>query len=74
LRTTISIADSLYRAAKQLAGPRSFSEFASEALEARILSLTRERLAREMEEGYRSEAETSSLAAEWTAFEVEEME
>lgn len=65
-RTTISIPDTLYAEAKVLAGSRPFSDFASEAVEARILALKRERLAREMEAGYRAEAASLSLDADWT--------
>jgi hypothetical protein len=71
LRTTISIPDELYSEAKTLAGARAFSDFASEAIQARIFALRRERLAQEMEAGYRAEAESSSLDAGWTEIEVE---
>lgn len=71
MRTTISLPDELYAEAKALAGARPFSEFASEALEARVAQLQRQHLAREMEEGYRSEAEASSLEPEWAAVEAD---
>lgn len=71
MRTTISIPDEIYSEAKALVGERSFSDFASEAIQDRVLRLRRERLAREMEEGYRSEAASSSLDPEWAGFEVE---
>ena len=71
MRTTISIPDILYAEAKALAGARPFSDFASEAIEARILALKRERLAREMEAGYRAEAASLSLDAEWKEVEAE---
>jgi hypothetical protein len=71
MRTTISLSDELYAEAKALAGPRPFSEFASEAIDARIAQLKREHLAREMAEGYRFEAESPSLPGEWTAVEAE---
>src|SRR5436305_13143886 len=71
MRTTISIPEQIYTEARTLAGERSFSEFASEAIQARILLLKRERLARELEEGYRAEAESASLAPGWPSFEVE---
>src|SRR3954468_2176060 len=73
MRTTISLPDEIYSEAKDLAGERSFSEFASDAIQERILWLKRERLAREMEEGYRSEAASPSLDPEWAGFEVEEL-
>jgi predicted CopG family antitoxin len=71
MRTTISIADSLYTEIKELVGERSFSDFASEAIQERVLLLKRKKLAQEMEEGYRSEAVTPSLEPEWSCLEVE---
>jgi predicted CopG family antitoxin len=71
MRTTISVPDDIYSEAKDLAGERSFSEFASDAIQERILCLKRDRLGREMEEGYRSEAASPSLEPEWASFEVE---
>jgi predicted CopG family antitoxin len=69
MRTTISIPDEVYSEARQIMGSRPFSEFASEAIHARVQQLKREFLAREMAEGYRAEAESPSLDPEW--FEVE---
>ncbi|HEY3568180.1 MAG TPA: hypothetical protein VGP73_09630 [Thermoanaerobaculia bacterium] len=71
MRTTIAIADDLYAEARELADGRSFNEFASEAIQERVLLLKRKKLAREMEEGYRSEAASSSLDPEWASCEVE---
>jgi predicted CopG family antitoxin len=71
MRATISIPDQLYSEARELAGRRPFSEFACEAIQARIELLKRERLAREMEAGYCAEAESSSLDADWLGVEVE---
>jgi predicted CopG family antitoxin len=71
MRTTISIADTLYSEARDLAGERSFSDFASEAIQERVLRLKKQKLAREMEEGYQSEAVAPSLDPEWASFEVE---
>jgi hypothetical protein len=71
LRTTISIPDRLYSEAKTLAGSRPFSDFASEAIQARILQLQRESLAREMEAGYRAEAQSLSLHPDWVEVETE---
>ncbi|HEX3528951.1 MAG TPA: hypothetical protein VH988_17975 [Thermoanaerobaculia bacterium] len=73
MRTTISIPDETFAAAKALAGARPFSDFASEAIQARVAQLNRERLAREMEAGYRAEAESTSLDSEWAAIETEGM-
>jgi predicted CopG family antitoxin len=71
MRTTISIANDLYSEARELAGERSFSDFANEAIQECVLRLKKQKLAREMEEGYRSEAAASSLDPEWASFEVE---
>jgi len=71
MRTTISIPDELFSEAKELTGSRPFSDFASEAIHARVLQLKRERLAGEMEEGYRLEAGAPSLDAEWSEVEVD---
>jgi predicted CopG family antitoxin len=71
MRTTISIPDELYSEAKEVMGPRPFSDFASEAIQTRVLQLRRERLAQEMEEGYRAEAENPSLDEEWSAVETD---
>lgn len=71
MRTTISIPDDIYAAAKEVLGARSFSELATEAIRNRVDQLKRERLAREMAEGYRAEAQTPSLDAEWAGVETE---
>ena len=71
MRTTISIPDDLYAQAKELTGARAFSDFASEAIQARVLELQRERLALAMEEGYRAEAEGPALKPEWSWVEVD---
>ena len=71
MRTTISIPDEVYSEARQIMGARPFSEFASEAIHVRIQQLKRDRLTREMAEGYRAEAENSSLDSEWTELETE---
>lgn len=65
MRIAISIPDELYSEAAEVMGSRSFSEFASEAIRNRVRQVKRERLALEMAEGYRSEAENSSLDPEW---------
>ena len=71
MRTTISIPDDVYSEAKEVMGSRPFSDFASEAIQTRVLQLKRDRLAQEMEEGYRAEAEDPSLDPEWAAVETE---
>jgi predicted CopG family antitoxin len=71
MRTTISIDDALYSEAKDLAGGRSFNDFASEAIQERVVRLKRRKLEQEMEQGYQAEALSSSLEPEWSSFEVE---
>ena len=71
MRTTISIPDDIYAAAKEVLGARSFSELATEAIRNQVDQLKRERLAREMAEGYQAEAQTPSLDAEWAEVETE---
>jgi predicted CopG family antitoxin len=71
MRTTISIPDEVYSEARSIMGARPFSEFASEAIQTRIQQLKRDRLAREMSEGYHVEAESSSLDPEWSGVETE---
>ncbi len=71
MRTTISIPDEIYSEAKEMTGSRSFSDFASEAVQRRVLELKREQLAAEMEAGYRAEAESPSIEEEWVIVEVE---
>lgn len=73
MRTTITLPDDLARDAKELASDRSLSEFIRQALKERVEKLQRERLARELEEGYGAEAEEPSLDPEWAAVEVEDL-
>lgn len=71
MRTTISIPDDIYASAKEVLGARSFSELATEAIRSRVEQLKRERLAKEMAEGYRTEAQSPSLDEEWSGVETE---
>lgn len=71
MRTTISLPDELFSEAKALSGSQSFSDFAAGAVQARVQQLKRESLAEEMAAGYRAEAESPSLDAEWAAVEVD---
>lgn len=65
MRTTISVPEDLFLAAKPFVGQGSFSQFVREAIQNHVEQLERERLAREMEEGYRAEAESPSLDPVW---------
>ena len=69
MRTTISIPDPLFLSAKPYVGTQSFSHFVREAVGHYVLHLERNRLAKEMEEGYRYEAEFPSLDPIWTTVE-----
>ena len=73
MRTTITLPDELVEEARELGGGGSLSEFAREALRERVERLKRERLAREMAQGYRAEAEDPSLDPEWTTVETERL-
>jgi hypothetical protein len=52
-------------------GSKPFSEFASEAIHVRVQQLKRERLAREMAQGYEAEARNPSIDPEWADIETE---
>jgi len=71
MRVTISMPDEIYFEAKEIMGSRPFSDFVSEAIQTRLWDLKRERLAHEMEEGYRAEAEDPSLDADWSRVETD---
>lgn len=71
MRTTITIPDDLAREARELADDRPLSEFTRDAVRERVERLQKERLARELEEGYRAEAQQLSLDPEWKDVEVE---
>jgi hypothetical protein len=71
MRIPISIPDEVYSEARQIMGARPFSEFASEAIHARVQQLKRDRLGREMAEGYQAEAANPSLDSEWAGLEME---
>lgn len=73
MRTTITIPDDLAREARDLADGRSLSHLARDALREAVDRLKAERLARELDEGYRSEAQNPSLDPAWTAVESEEL-
>ncbi|HSL83245.1 MAG TPA: hypothetical protein VLF66_10755 [Thermoanaerobaculia bacterium] len=73
MRTTITIPDDLARDARELARGRSLSNFTRQALQDAVERLKAEELARELEEGYRSEAQDPSLDPAWAAVEVEDL-
>lgn len=71
MRATITIPDDLAQEVKGLSGGRPLSEFTRAALRERVDRLKRARVARELDEGYRSEAEDPSLDPEWAGLETE---
>ena len=71
MRTTVAIPDELFQEAKCFVGKKSFSHFVRDAVQHHVERLKMERLAREMEEGYRAEAQSPSLDADWSHVEVE---
>ena len=71
MRTTVTLPDDLAHDVQELAEGRSLSEFTREALRERVERLKRGRLARELEEGYRAEADDPSLDPRWSAVEIE---
>lgn len=71
MRATVTIPDDLAREAKELASGTSLSELIRRALRERVERLKAERLAQELEEGYRGEAEEPSIDLDWSAFETE---
>lgn len=71
MRTTISIPDDIAEKLRVHIGEGSLSGFIREAVEYRLNALGREAMVREMDAGYRAEAEEPSLDPEWTDIEVE---
>jgi len=71
MRTTISIPDDIAERLRAHVGDRSLSGFIRESVEYRLDALTREAMIREMEAGYRAEADEPSLDPEWADVEVE---
>lgn len=71
MRTTISIPDDIAERLRTHVGDRSLSGFIRESVEYRLDALAREAMVREMEAGYRAEADEPSLDPEWADVEVE---
>ncbi len=69
MRTTISLPDDLFLSTQPFVGEQSFSHFIREAVHHYLMWLERERLARQMEEGYRAEAKSPSLDPVWSSVE-----
>ena len=71
MRTTISIPTDTAERLREHVGGGSLSGFIREAIEYRLDALRREAMVRDMEMGYRAEAEEPSLDPEWNDIEVE---
>ena len=71
MRTTVVIPDEVIGEIRRLAGDVPLSRFVRESVVDRIRRLEREMLVREMEAGYRAEAERPSIDPEWSAIETE---
>ena len=71
MRTSVVIPGDLIERVRRSAGTGSLSAFVREAVRERVDRIEYERLAQEMEQGYRSEARDSSLDPEWGITETE---
>lgn len=66
VRTTVQIDDALMERVRKLIPPRGFSQFVNDALLARTDAIERERLDRDMIEGYiATRADREELAQDW---------
>lgn len=71
MRTTVTIPDDLAQEARKLVPDRPLSQIIRRSLREWVERLESERLARELEEGYRAEARDPSLEPEWSTTETE---
>ena len=71
MRTTIAIPDDLFQQASSFIEGRSFSQFVREAIRCYVDRLREEQLTKQMAEGYRAEAESPSLPAEWAVTDLD---
>ncbi len=71
MRTTVVIPDDVIHEIRKLAGDVPLSRFVRESVVDRIRRLEREMLVREMEAGYRAEAERPSIDPAWSTTETE---
>ncbi len=71
-RLNIVLPDALIREIDQVAGKRKRSQFIADAVKRRILDLEKDRLQKEMAEGYRAtRSEDEELAREFEASDLE---
>ncbi|MEM4204504.1 MAG: hypothetical protein QXS54_10590 [Candidatus Methanomethylicaceae archaeon] len=72
VRMNITIPEELANEIKKITGPRGKSQFITEALERRIKEIQKERVQKELEEGYKSRREESlAMVKEFEAVDLE---
>lgn len=72
VRTTVRIDDTLMARVRQLVPSRGFNQFVNEALAARADAIERERIEREMIEGYlATRADRDALNDDWEVVDTE---
>ena len=71
MRTTVVIPDEIIGEVRKVAGDVPLSRFVRESVVERLGRLQRQALVSTMAEGYRAEAESTSLDSEWSVVEIE---
>lgn len=72
VRTTVQIDDALMARVRELVPPRGFNQFVNEALAARADAIERERIEREMIEGYlATRVDRDALNGYWEVVDTE---
>lgn len=73
VRTTIQLDEELMERVRQIVPTRGFNQFVKEAVAARVASIERERIEREMMQGYIAQrAEREELNRDWEQVDVED--
>ena len=73
IRTTVQIDDALMARVRQIVPPRGFNQFVNEALAARADTIERERIEREMIEGYiASREDREEISRDWEVVDGED--
>lgn len=71
-RTTIQIDDALAVRLRKIVPPRRFNRFVNEAIEAKVNEIERQRIEREMKEGYlATRGERNEVAEDWAVVDAE---
>ncbi len=71
MQATVVLPDRLAEEAKALVGMTGLSQLIVEAVQQYVRQLQRQELGRLMAEGYRAEAENTSLDADWSVVELD---